>query len=127
MSIYSSDVQLDADASERQPDGSDAARPSREEDAQEDLAEEADRPRAAASPRSPSKKEVADHELTHFPFRSWCEDCVRGRATGHKHSSVTGEAAESSVARVRMDYGYLREDETVTAGEHEDTTTANRV
>ena len=85
---------------------------------------EADQPRAAASPRTPSAADRAAHELTHFPYRSWCEDCVRGRATGHKHSSVLGEAATSTVARVSMDYGYLREDETATSDEHNESTIA---
>ena len=127
MSIDSSDdAQMQADADSEQHGAADGAQRHVGDDdsAREDLEEEADRPRAAAIPRSPSKAEIAQHELTHFPYRSWCEDCVRGRATGHKHSSIVGEAAESSVARVRMDYGYLKEDETVTSGEHDDATAA---
>ena len=27
------------------------------------------------SPKDPTRKEREEHELTHMPFRSWCEDC----------------------------------------------------
>ena len=31
------------------------------------------------TPYKPSQDEVDDHYLTHFPFRSWCRHCIRGR------------------------------------------------
>ena len=70
------------------------------------------------SPGTPSAEERALHELTHWPFRSWCDACVRGRATGQQHRSMVGEYAESNVARVLMDYGFLHEEEAVTETEH---------
>ena len=33
------------------------------------------------------KKEREMHELTHVPFRSWCEHCVRGRGEGVRHEA----------------------------------------
>ena len=32
-----------------------------------------------ADPKLPSAEEVAEHELTHLPYRSWCSHCVRGQ------------------------------------------------
>ena len=40
------------------------------------------------SPVKPSDAEVAAHELTHLPFRSWCRHCVRGRGTEAPHRST---------------------------------------
>ena len=41
---------------------------------------------AAPAPRSPSKMERDQHELTHTPYRAWCPHCVRmrGRNTAHR-------------------------------------------
>ena len=69
-------------------------------------------------PGMPTPKERAEHEWNHWPFRQWCEPCVKGRAIGQQHRSLIGEAAESSITRVLMDYGFLHEEETVTESEH---------
>ena len=70
------------------------------------------------SPGAPSAIERAIHETNHWPFRSWCDACVKGRATGQQHRSMVGEYAESNVARVLMDYGFLHEEESVQETEH---------
>ena len=45
-----------------------------EESGDEEQEEEEHRnSRAMASPASPSRREVEDHNLTHVPIRSWCE------------------------------------------------------
>ena len=38
------------------------------------------------APKDPTKKEKEEHVLTHMPFRSWCEDCVKSMAP--KKSSI---------------------------------------
>ena len=76
------------------------------------------RTKIVKSPGTPSAKERQEHEVHHWPYRSWCDHCVKGRALGQPHRTVKGEYAESSVARVLMDYGYLHEEETVTTEEH---------
>ena len=30
-------------------------------------------------PRQPSEEERRTHNLTHLPYRNWCEHCVKGR------------------------------------------------
>ena len=90
-----------------------------EEQEQEDEEESTKRThRKVCSPHTPSIKEREEHELTHWPYRSWCDACVKARAVGQPHKSMTGEHATSSVARVLMDYGFLHEEETVQEGEH---------
>ena len=61
------------------------------------------------SPKDPTKKEREEHELTHMPFRSWCEDCVKSRARNahHRKKSAPDPLEEVKVARVHMDYFFL--------------------
>ena len=33
----------------------------------------------------PSAEEVAEHELTHLPYRSWCSHCARGKGKTLDH------------------------------------------
>ena len=66
--------------------------------------------RVFRAPGTPSKAEVEEHALTHCPYRSWCDHCVRGQAKDGHHTKVTGEYAESSVPRVVMDYCFFQED-----------------
>ena len=66
------------------------------------------------SPKDPTRKEREEHELTHMPFRSRCEDCVKSRArhAHHRKKSVPDPLGEVMVARVHMDYFFMsREDE----------------
>ena len=70
------------------------------------------------SPGTPTQSERDQHNLTHWPYRNWCEHCNKGRGVGQPHRSMRGEYKESEVARVLMDYGYLHEEETVVEEEH---------
>ena len=53
---------------------------------------------------SPSAIDVERHRVTHYPFRSWCKQCVMGRGVGRGHAK---SASESSVPIVGMDYFYI--------------------
>ena len=35
--------------------------------------------RKMLNPCLPTRAEIDEHELTHLPFRNWCEHCVKGR------------------------------------------------
>ena len=37
----------------------------------------------------PTAAEREERELTHFPYRSWCADCVRGRGIASHHQAQT--------------------------------------
>ena len=47
--------------------------------------------RTATPPYVPSEQERRAHNVTHFPPRSWCEHCVRGRGLASKHVRGDGE------------------------------------
>ena len=66
-------------------------------------AEDAAPKRTVPDPGRPSQLEVEEHEVDHYPFRSWCEECVKGRGTGEPHRSVAGERH----AVFAFDYLYL--------------------
>ena len=38
--------------------------------------------KAIPSPGTPSRKERDEHNIHHWPYRSWCDLCVKGRAVG---------------------------------------------
>ena len=40
----------------------------------------------APNVKTPTKGEIIDHEKLHFPFRSWCEACVKGRGVASPHA-----------------------------------------
>lgn len=80
--------------------------------------------RPLKSPSMPSRLEMLEHSLTHYPFRSWCPHCVRGKSKANKHSS-TGGVEESEVPVVAFDYAFLS-DRTGKLVEEEDATGHNR-
>ena len=91
---------------------------------EEDLQGEEDSGEAAAArtvnqPRMPTAKERAMHELTHCPYRSWCEHCVRGQGSEYKHSTVVGSNV-GSIPRVIMDYCFFTEDAKRQSDEHQE-------
>ena len=52
---------------------------------EEEAPGEAEPLRAAPSPSMPSATEVEEHRLTHYPYRDWCDYCVRARGLGEQH------------------------------------------
>ncbi len=57
----------------------------------------------AENPRLPSPADVAEHNRTHIPYRSWCKWCVEGRGRGEQHRASPG----SSVPSVGLDYFFI--------------------
>lgn len=60
-------------------------------------------PRILPDPGQPTQKLLDDHRVDHLPFRSWCPECVVGRATGEQH--VVRKDPEQ-IATFSMDYLY---------------------
>ena len=54
----------------------------------------------------PTPEEVAAHEETHLPSRSWCKYCVRGRGRSVSHHRVSGKE-EEQIPTISVDYGFL--------------------
>ena len=70
-----------------------------------DDGEEAREPRPKRIPPSAAQAEYNKHQLTHLPFRSWCEHCVRGQAADDAHRARRD--ADSGDPRWRVDYLFL--------------------
>ena len=81
-------------------------------------------PLGARAPYRPSAREVDEHNLTHCPPRAWCDHCVKGQFKNRQHRLAHGEAAESSVPRINMDYFSLKDDVTEVEDGHVDKSTA---
>ena len=61
-------------------------------------------------PGAPSLLDRRAHELTHWPYRKWCEHCVRGRAVGPNSKRVPDDKREMIVPKAHLDYAYLQEE-----------------
>ena len=67
--------------------------------------EETRRPKHRALPANVSKEEFDVHQLTHLPFRSWCDHCVKGKAVDDAHRPrIDPHRGE---AKMGMDYFFL--------------------
>ena len=62
--------------------------------------EEARQPRLPHNPGRPTKREIAEHCVSHWPFRSWCRHCVCGRAAGSPHKSRSDDDREFGRDRI---------------------------
>ena len=51
-------------------------------------------------PRQPSEQERNERGMTHFPFRSWCWHCVRGRGKVEDGRKATVE--ERNVSEIHV-------------------------
>ena len=83
---------------------SDSSKVILEEENQEDQSRQTQVPRCIKVPSSPSPAERELHELTHLPFRSWCEICQRSKGLQgqHKHQSQK----KSSV--IQLDHNFYK-------------------
>ncbi len=57
----------------------------------------------APDPGRPTQRQVSEHRVTHYPYRSWCRWCVLGRGRGFHHKKRDG----SSIPLIGMDYFFL--------------------
>ena len=68
--------------------------------------EEGRRAKHKKVPPSVSAEVRAERELTHLPFRSWCESCIKGKANEDFHRKREEEKKED-VARFCVDYCFF--------------------
>ena len=61
------------------------------------------------SPLLPSTAEIDEHNLTHFPYRSWCRHCVRGR--GKEASHIKSRNEPGDVPEFHFDWCFPGEEE----------------
>ena len=66
---------------------------------------EAQLPKSNKPPQLPTEEERSPHELTHQPYRAWCEICQRskGRPAYHKRLPRDKESV------IQMDYDFLQD------------------
>jgi len=65
-------------------------------------------------PVLPSMTERAKHNVTHTPFASWCEHCIKGRGNSSHHARQDPQVKFAVDARrtISLDYCFLRVTET---------------
>ena len=67
--------------------------------------------RVLTAPRTPTKAEREEHDVSHVPCRRWCRFCVMGRGLERRHLTQSGDRNDDR-PRVFADYGYLSGDST---------------
>ena len=68
--------------------------------------------RALPEPKTPSREEVARHNINHLPYRNWCPHCVSCRRANAAHSTKTSDNRTLPV--FVCDYCFVRKpDETL--------------
>ena len=55
-------------------------------------------------PGAPTQSEIDDHNVDHLPYRSWCECCIKGKASGEPHRRI---AVESKMPIIAFDYMFV--------------------
>ena len=57
-------------------------------------------------PKEPSAAEIAEHTLTHLPYKCWCKYCLAGRRPNAQHRR---QKIERSIPMVSLDYVFFRD------------------
>ena len=73
--------------------------------------------KARRPPQEPSEAERLRHEATRIPYRSWCQECVRGRGRCKPHYRRIESDPANAVPKISMDYFFLG-DESAEASEN---------
>ena len=61
--------------------------------------------KVGADPAMPNAAGVAEHRVTHMPYRSWCKHCVAGRGVGEQRGRHVGR--QHDIPRVGVDYWFI--------------------
>ena len=61
---------------------------------------------AAPLPYEPTEAEVADHNLTHLPYRNWCRICVAANGKERPHRTRRGYH-DAGLPKAGVDYAFL--------------------
>ena len=69
------------------------------------------RPQSLRNPGQPTRREWEEHQLLHWPYRSWCKHCVCGRAVASPHRNKSDEEREqrrtSGVPTISFDHCFM--------------------
>ena len=61
-------------------------------------------------PCEPSAKERASHNLTHLPYRGWCEHCVSARRP-NPHHGAKSPSSQRTIPLLVADYCHVRDNQ----------------
>ena len=50
----------------------------------------------------PTAEEIRQHRINHTPYRSWCPECVKGRAKDGAHRQI--KEPEKAIPTMHVDY-----------------------
>jgi hypothetical protein len=62
-------------------------------------------PRKLLGPKLPTKKDVDEHNLTHLPYRNWCQYCVEGK--GKMAPRFKQPARTDGLTEIHVDYCFM--------------------
>ncbi|CAE7292356.1 unnamed protein product [Symbiodinium sp. CCMP2592] len=62
-------------------------------------------PKGQSVTKAPTEAERQLHELTHWPFRPWCDHCMAMRGVEDRHESLPG-SADTEVPIISFDYAF---------------------
>ena len=62
-------------------------------------------PSIPTAPYIPARQERLEHEVTHVPYRSWREHCVKGKARSTPHRYESGKV--DGVPVIGLDYCFM--------------------
>ena len=73
---------------------------------------QARRPKVPVDPGRPTLKEIEEHNCLHWPFRSWCPHCVRGKAVTAPHPRKYDEVVkdgleDTGITTLSLDYCFV--------------------
>ena len=77
----------------------------------DDEEDEGRAPQIQKKPMAPTKAEVEEHEVAHFPPRAWCRHCMAGHCTTNQHRGETGRDGvkeEKLGVTISMDYCFVK-------------------
>ena len=86
-------------------EGSEAADENKDEEQEEEVKVQVNRTGICKPCHLPSSEELEEHMMSHIPFRSWCDHCIRARGVAAKHVHEDKEERYFSV--VHMDYMFF--------------------
>ena len=61
--------------------------------------------KVASQPYAPSQREKELHEISHVPYRSWCQHCVAGKAADMPHKKQI--VHEEHIPVIEFDYNFV--------------------
>ena len=74
---------------------------------------EAQMPRGVPPPPEPHPSEVARHNLTHYPYRSWCPHCLASRRPNSHHRRAPSSLARRNIPLFCADYCFVKDSDDV--------------